>query len=111
MTTSSTLQRYRRQRFTGLRPRRRQRTTFGGFSVSKTRLHQQTVIGLDMGHEGFETRHTSSIRVERAPRSSLSRLGSADPKASCSSHRAADEASHLHDVRPRTGALRLLAGY
>jgi hypothetical protein len=37
-------------------------------SASRRRVsNQQTVIGLDMGHEGFETRHTSSIRVERAP--------------------------------------------
>jgi hypothetical protein len=34
-----------------------------------------------------------------------------DPEVSCSSHRAADEASHLHDVCPRTGAMRLSAGY
>jgi hypothetical protein len=56
---------------------------------------------------------TSITRISRriAPASSvpplLTRLGSADPEASCSSHRATDEASHLHDVRPRTGALRL----
>jgi hypothetical protein len=36
-------------------------------------------------------------------RSSISRLGSDDPKASRSSHRATDEASHPHDVSPRTG--------
>jgi hypothetical protein len=54
-------------------------------------------------HEHFETRRTLVDPRRACPRSSLSRLGSAEPEASCSSHRAADEASHLHDVRPRTG--------
>jgi hypothetical protein len=33
------------------------------------------------------------------------------PRGVCSSHRAADEASHLHYVCPRQVALRLSAGY
>jgi hypothetical protein len=45
------------------------------------------------------------------PRFSLSRLGSADPEASCSLHRAADDASHLHTCDWGQVAPRLSAGY
>jgi hypothetical protein len=49
--------------------------------------------GLEIGHEDFETGRTLVDPRCACPRSSISRLGPAEPEASCSSHRAADEAS------------------
>jgi hypothetical protein len=65
--------------------------------------------GLDIDHEHFMTGRTLvDPRRAHAPQSP----GSGQPTPRRHAARTAtDEASHLHDVCPRTGALRLSAGY
>jgi hypothetical protein len=63
------------------------------------------------GRSRHRSRGFRNASHPRRSASSMPTLLNPDPEVSCSSHRAADEASHLYDVCPRTGALRLSAGY